>query len=53
MGFRIRVFTFMLLIAVCFLRAPAQVTSSGSIAGQVVDPTGAAYIPQVDGRIFA
>ena len=41
MGFRIRVLTFTLLIAVCFLRAPAQVTSSGSIAGQVADASGA------------
>jgi len=41
MGFRIRVLTFTLLIAVCFLRAPAQVTSSGSITGQVVDASGA------------
>src|SRR5579863_1147473 len=41
MGFRIRVLIFSLIIAVCFLRAPAQVTSSGSIAGQVLDASGA------------
>ena len=38
---RIRALTLMLFIAVCFQRAPAQVTSSGSIAGQVVDSSSA------------
>lgn len=41
MGFRIRVLTFTLLTAVCSLTAPAQVISSGSIAGQVADASGA------------
>ena len=34
-------FTLLLFVAVCIGKAPAQVTSAGSIAGQVVDSTGA------------
>ncbi|MGB7549409.1 MAG: carboxypeptidase regulatory-like domain-containing protein [Terracidiphilus sp.] len=41
MWFRIRTLTLLLFVAVCFEEAPAQVNSSGSIAGQVADSTGA------------
>ena len=38
---RIRALTLLFVIAACFEKAPAQVTSAGSIAGQVVDSSGA------------
>jgi hypothetical protein len=38
---RIRALTLLLFVAICFQRAPAQVTSAGSIAGQVVDSSNA------------
>ena len=38
---RIRALALFLFVALCFVKAPAQVTSAGSIAGQVVDATGA------------
>ena len=41
MWYRIRALTLLLFIAVCFEKAPAQVTSAGSIAGQIVDSSGA------------
>lgn len=41
MWYRIRTFALLLFVAVCFEQAPAQVTSAGSIAGQVVDSSGA------------
>jgi hypothetical protein len=37
----LRAFTLLLFVSVCFVKAPAQVTSAGSIAGQVVDSSGA------------
>src|ERR1039457_4891730 len=41
MWFRVRALILLLFIAVCFQKVPAQVTSAGSIAGQVVDASGA------------
>src|ERR1035437_5957756 len=38
---RVRALMLLLFVAVCFQKAPAQVTSAGSIAGQVVDASGA------------
>jgi hypothetical protein len=38
---KIRVLALLLFVALCLTKAPAQVTSAGSIAGQVADSTGA------------
>lgn len=38
---RVRTLTFLLFVVVCFGKSSAQVTSAGSIAGQVVDSSGA------------
>jgi hypothetical protein len=38
---RVRAFTLLLFVALCFQKLPAQVNSSGSIAGQVADSSGA------------
>lgn len=46
MSFRFRAFFLAFLTAICFHTAPAQVTSAGSIAGDVTDSTGA-MIPGV------
>ncbi len=43
---RIHALTLLLIITMCIQKAPAQVTSAGSIAGQVVDPSGA-LVPAV------
>ena len=41
MGSRVRALILLLFVAVCFRNAPAQVTSAGSISGEVVDASGA------------
>ncbi len=41
MWIRIRALALLFIVAVCFEQVPAQVTSAGSIAGQVVDASGA------------
>ncbi len=38
---RIRIVALLLIVILCFAKAPAQVTSAGSIAGSVADTTGA------------
>jgi len=38
---RVRALTLLLFVALCFQKLPAQVNSSGSIAGQVADSSGA------------